>query len=234
VCAHLRSPVWSWKADSARDDSRPRDAGNRGIGRRNALLGSVEARLAQRCRLKGAKAVPESPAHHGSIASKSIRDKAVEHIEGRLYQTVPKAVLSEFMSAFQKSIHLKTQGHCDVIDITAQVQLIVVESGVETGIASVAGIGSTLAITTLEYEPGCVADLRAALDRLAPPTDDYAHNRRWGDHNGYSHLRSALLGTAKSFPVRSGHLALGTWQQIVLCDLDDGPRHREVIVTVVG
>ncbi|HBY61051.1 MAG TPA: secondary thiamine-phosphate synthase enzyme, partial [Solibacterales bacterium] len=90
------------------------------------------------------------------------------------------------------------------------------------------------AITTIEYEPGCVADLQRALEAIAPANDNYRHNARWGDHNGYSHVRSALLGTARGYPVRAGALALGTWQQVVLIDLDDRPRRREVIVTVVG
>jgi secondary thiamine-phosphate synthase enzyme len=138
------------------------------------------------------------------------------------------------MAVFQKSFRLTTRGDCDVIDITAQVERVVSESKTRAGIANVSGRGSTLGITTLEFEPGCVADLRRALDRVAPPTSDYAHNARWGDNNGYAHLRSALVGTAKSFPVRDSRLGLGTWQQIVLCDFDDSPREREVTVTIVG
>ena len=118
--------------------------------------------------------------------------------------------------------------------MTVHVATIVRESRVQTGIVNVSGRGSTLGITTLEYEPGCVADLRRALDRIAPPTSDYAHNARWGDDNGYSHLRSALIGTTKSFPVINGDIGLGPWQQIVLCDFDDSPRHREITVTVLG
>jgi secondary thiamine-phosphate synthase enzyme len=138
------------------------------------------------------------------------------------------------MAVFQKSFRLTTRGDCDVIDITAQVEKVVGESKTRAGIANVSGRGSTLGITTLEFESGCVADLRRALDRIAPPTSDYAHNARWGDNNGYAHLRSALVGTAKSFPVRDGRLGLGAWQQIVLCDFDDSPREREVTVTIVG
>jgi secondary thiamine-phosphate synthase enzyme len=136
--------------------------------------------------------------------------------------------------AFQQTFAVSTRGHCDVINITSEVSAAVAESGVHTGIANVAGCGSTLGITTIEFESGCVADLRRALDRIAPENSDYAHNARWGDNNGFSHLRSALIGTAKSFPVTAGRLALGTWQQIVLCDFDERPRTREVMVTVVG
>lgn len=87
-------------------------------------------------------------------------------------------------------------------DITAAVEQTVRESGIRTGIVNVAGVGSTIGVTTMEFEPGCVGDFQRALDKIAPPTSDYAHNARWGDDNGYSHLRSALVGTEKTFPVR--------------------------------
>ena len=138
------------------------------------------------------------------------------------------------MAAFQKEFRISTRGHCDVLDITAQVARLVAASGIQTGIANVSGVGSTLGITTLEYESGCVADLRRALEKIAPSDTDYAHNARWGDENGYAHLRSALVGTAKSFPVAGGKLLIGTWQQIVLCDFDDRPRDRQIVVTVTG
>lgn len=138
------------------------------------------------------------------------------------------------MAVFQKRFRITTRGHCDVLDITGQVERIVGESGIKTGIVNVSGRGSTLGVTTLEFEPGCVADLRRALEQVAPATSDYAHNARWGDDNGYAHLRSALVGTAKSFPVIEGKLGTGTWQQIVLCDFDNRGREREVTVTVVG
>ncbi len=138
------------------------------------------------------------------------------------------------MSVYQKSIRLATRGHADVLDITGQVERIVAESAIGAGVVNVSGRGSTLGVTTLEFEPGCVADFQRALDRLAPPTSGYAHNARWGDNNGYSHLRSALIGTSRSFPVAGGRIAIGVWQQIVLCDFDDRPREREVIVTVLG
>lgn len=139
-----------------------------------------------------------------------------------------------WMPAHQKTIQVSTKGDADVIDITASVRDVVTASRIVTGIVNVSGRGSTLAITTLEFEPGCVQDLKRALDRIAPPTSDYAHNARWGDQNGYSHLRSALMGTAKSYPIIDGRIGLGSWQQIVLCDLDDRPREREITITVVG
>ena len=138
------------------------------------------------------------------------------------------------MGAFQKSFTISTRGRCDVLDITGQVARVVAASGVLCGVVNVSGVGSTLGITTLEYESGCVADLQRALENIAPSDKDYAHNARWGDENGYAHLRSALVGTARSFPVTGGRMAIGTWQQVVLCDFDDRPRERQVIVTVVG
>ena len=138
------------------------------------------------------------------------------------------------MAVLQKTIRLATKGRCHVLDITGQVHAIVAGSGIRQGIVNVAGLGSTLGITTIEFEPGAVSDLERALDQIAPSNDDYAHNARWGDHNGYSHLRSALVGTARSFPVRDGAVYLGPWQQIVLCDFDDHPRQREITVTVLG
>ena len=138
------------------------------------------------------------------------------------------------MPVYQKTIRVSTKGHTDVIDLTAQVERIIASSGVREGIVNISGSGSTLAVTTIEFEPGAVADLRRALEQIAPANTDYAHNARWGDRNGYAHLRSALMGTAKSFPIADGKLNLGTWQQVVLCDFDDRPRDREITVTVVS
>src|SRR5437588_4813197 len=138
------------------------------------------------------------------------------------------------MAVYQNTFQIPTRGHCDVIDITAKVARIVSDSSVTTGIVNVSGRGSTLGITTIEFESGCVTDLRRALEKIAPSNSDYAHNARWGDNNGYAHLRSALIGTAKSFPLADGKLGLGTWQQIVLCDFDERAREREITVTVCG
>ena len=138
------------------------------------------------------------------------------------------------MAVVQKMIRLATKGRCHVLDVTGQVEAIVAASGVRQGIVNVAGCGSTIGITTIEFEPGAVSDLERALEQIAPANENYAHNARWGDHNGYAHLRSALVGTTRSFPVRNGAIHLGTWQQIVLCDFDDRPRQREIAVTVLG
>jgi secondary thiamine-phosphate synthase enzyme len=138
------------------------------------------------------------------------------------------------MAVRQETIRLRTAGMYDVRDITDAVAAIVAASGIAAGTVNVAGTGSTLGVTTVEFESGAVADLEEALDRIAPVHDRYRHNARWGDHNGFAHLRSALMGTAQTFPVRAGRLHLGTWQQIILCDFDDRPRDREVVVTVQG
>lgn len=130
------------------------------------------------------------------------------------------------------SMHLDEEfGHADV---TAKLREIVRDAEVQQGHAVVAVVGSTAAVTTIEYEPGALADLRAALDRVAPTTDHYEHNARWGDGNGFSHLRSALLKTSLTVPIVDAEPALGTWQQVIVVNLDNRDRTREVIVSVVG
>lgn len=138
------------------------------------------------------------------------------------------------MAVYQSTVRISTRGLCDVIDITDHVERAVSESGVSEGVVNVSGLGSTLGLTTIEFESGAVMDLKKALAQIAPMNDEYAHNARWGDHNGYAHLRSALMGTARSFPVTRAKPRLGTWQQIVLCDFDERPREREITVTVIG
>jgi secondary thiamine-phosphate synthase enzyme len=122
-------------------------------------------------------------------------------------------------------------GHAD---ITQDLVSIVTESGVRAGVLTAQMLGSTGAITTIEYESGALADLRHALELLAPAAGDYAHNARWGDGNGFSHVRSALLKTSLSVPVVDGQLALGTWQQVVAINLDNRERERELIAVLVG
>jgi secondary thiamine-phosphate synthase enzyme len=117
-------------------------------------------------------------------------------------------------------------------DVTAEVADLVARSGVREGTVVVSVTGSTGAVTTIEYEDGALADLRRALDVLAPTADDYAHNARWGDGNGFSHVRSALLKTSLAIPVLDGRPALGTWQQIVVLNLDNRAREREVVAVV--
>jgi secondary thiamine-phosphate synthase enzyme len=122
------------------------------------------------------------------------------------------------------SIDLETRGHADMLDITGDVAAKVRDSGVRAGIVTVFCPGSTSAITTIEYESGALADLKRAFDEIVPPDREYAHNLRWGDGNGHSHVRAALLGPSLSVPVVDGELVLGTWQQITYCDFDNRSR----------
>ncbi len=119
-------------------------------------------------------------------------------------------------------------------DITPEVTQLVTRSRVRTGAVIVSLKGSTGAVTTIEYEPGALADLRRALDQLAPVDTEYAHNAAWQDGNGFSHVRSALLKTSISVPVIEGRLEVGRWQQIIVINLDNRPRQREVVAVVVG
>jgi len=119
-------------------------------------------------------------------------------------------------------------------DITDQVAAWVQASGVRTGVVTVQAVGSTSGITTIEYEPGAVADLRRSLGALAPTDAHYEHNARWGDGNGFSHVRSALLKTSLSVPISDGQLQLGTWQQIVVFNFDNRPRERSVLGVLIG
>ncbi len=135
---------------------------------------------------------------------------------------------------FGDEIHISTKGEADILDITGAVDSIVAKSGIKNGTVTVFVSGSTAGVTTVEYEPGLIADLRAAFERIAPRREDYQHDRRWGDGNGHAHVRASLLGASFTAPVRSGRVALGTWQQIVLIDFDNRPRSRDVLVQVVG
>ena len=138
------------------------------------------------------------------------------------------------MTVFNGSIALRTAARDEVIDVTSKVQEIVSRSKVSNGLACVFVVGSTAAVTTVEHEPGLVADLQSAMDRLYPKDIDYDHHRRWGDGNGHSHIRASLVGPSLTVPVVDGHLQLGTWQQIVFMEFDNKPRARELTVQVVG
>jgi secondary thiamine-phosphate synthase enzyme len=131
-------------------------------------------------------------------------------------------------------LRLETRGDGDVVDLTAGVARVVATSGAEVAVATVFVVGATAAVTTIEYEPGALEDLRTVLDQIAPKGAGWAHDRLNDDTNGHAHLRAALIGPSVSIPVTGGELALGTWQQVVLCDFDDGPRRREVHVHVVS
>ncbi|HNS98606.1 MAG TPA: secondary thiamine-phosphate synthase enzyme YjbQ [Polyangiaceae bacterium] len=132
------------------------------------------------------------------------------------------------------TFHKKTTSDTDIIDITQDVRAVVASSKAKEGLVTVGVAGSTASITTIEYESGAVSDLCAAIERLAPRQMAYEHDARWGDGNGYSHVRAALLGPCVSIPLRNGALVLGTWQQLVLCDFDNRGRTREVYVHIIS
>jgi secondary thiamine-phosphate synthase enzyme len=131
-------------------------------------------------------------------------------------------------------LRLETPGNGEIVDLTEGVQSVVRTAGAQRGLVTVFATGSTVAITTMEYEPGGISDLQTLLARLIPEGDDYEHNRLNHDTNAHAHLRAALIGPSETIPLLGGELVLGTWQQIVLLDFDDRPRRREVTVQVVS
>jgi secondary thiamine-phosphate synthase enzyme len=131
-------------------------------------------------------------------------------------------------------LRFSTEGDGDVIDITDGVQSVVAQAGTDNGVVSVFVPGTTAAVTTMEYEPGGVHDLREALDRLVPREGSYEHNRLNNDTNSHAHIRAAIVGPSETLPLRDGRLDLGTWQQVVLIDFDDRPRQRTVMVQVLA
>jgi secondary thiamine-phosphate synthase enzyme len=135
---------------------------------------------------------------------------------------------------YSDRVSLSTRGMCDIMDITGRVAEAAARSGVRDGLVTVFCKGSTGAVTTIEYEDGAVEDLRRAIEKIAPMDIPYEHNRRWGDGNGFSHVRAALMKPSITVPLVDGALTLGTWQQVVFIDFDNRPRKRELIVQVLG
>jgi len=129
---------------------------------------------------------------------------------------------------------VESKGRCDIIDLTPSVSREISDCDLSNGTATVFVAGSTAGITTIEYEPGLVEDIREAWERLVPETLSYNHNEAWGDDNGHSHVRASLLGPSLTVPFVDKSPSLGTWQQIVLIDFDVRPRSREIIVQLVG
>jgi secondary thiamine-phosphate synthase enzyme len=138
------------------------------------------------------------------------------------------------MSVETRSFKIQTKGFCDIHDITSQVAEIVQNSPISNGHVLVFIGGSTASITTIEYESGVVQDLSEAIERLVPEDIPYAHDKRWGDGNGFSHVRAAILGASRVIPFANHRLLLGTWQQLVVADFDNHPRSREVYVQLQG
>ena len=134
----------------------------------------------------------------------------------------------------QATVHIKTAGHRDMHDITAQVAEIVAQSDIRAGIVNVFNVGSTACVGVIEFEPGLAADMPAILDKLIPPSRQYGHEQAWHDGNGHSHLQATLMGPSVTVPVTDGALVLGTWQQIFHLECDVKPRNREIVVTAQG
>jgi len=134
----------------------------------------------------------------------------------------------------QREIRISTRVHGEMRDLTEEIQRIVAESKIATGIVNVSIIGSTAAISTIEFEPGLERDLPELLDHLIPPSRSYGHEQAWHDGNGHSHLQATLLGPSLTLPISHSTLVVGTWQQVFLIELDIKPRKREVVVTVYG
>ncbi|HTN70056.1 MAG TPA: secondary thiamine-phosphate synthase enzyme YjbQ [Methylomirabilota bacterium] len=133
-----------------------------------------------------------------------------------------------------KKFSQKTSGFCDIIDITAKVREPIEKEKIEQGLVTVFVSGSTAALTTIEFESGLVQDLKELVEKFIPSGRRYHHDDRWGDDNGFSHLRAALFGPSLAIPIENGRPVLGTWQQIVLLDFDNRPRTREIIVQLMG
>ena len=138
------------------------------------------------------------------------------------------------MAVVTETISLSTRGFGDIHDLTPGVQEIVMRSGITAGIVCVSVPGSTGGITTVELEEGVLDDLREALERLVPSRNRYKHDARWGDGNGFAHVRAALVGASRCFPVVDRKAVLGTWQQIVFLDFDNRSRSRRIVVQVMG
>ena len=136
--------------------------------------------------------------------------------------------------AYTETVKLGTKGFADIIDITGRVATVIEASGIKEGLVTVLCRGSTGAVTTIEYEPGALADLKKAIERLVPSNIPYEHDRRWGDGNGFSHVRAALLKPSLCVPFMGGTMLLGTWQQVVFIDFDNRPRQRELVVQVLA
>jgi len=135
---------------------------------------------------------------------------------------------------FSDTISLTTKGFSDIIDLTDHVMAVLKRSKIENGLVTVFCPGSTGGITTIEYESGVLKDLQKAIEKIVPSDIPYEHDRRWGDGNGFSHVRAALMKPSLSIPLIKGRLTLGTWQQIVFIDFDNRTRERNILVHVMG
>ncbi|MDD3818787.1 MAG: secondary thiamine-phosphate synthase enzyme YjbQ [Actinomycetota bacterium] len=135
---------------------------------------------------------------------------------------------------YGKKIIISTRGFSDIRDITDEVRAVISKSGIKDGLVNITVVGSTASVSTIEYEPALVEDVRDQLEELIPSTKRTRHSQTWGDDNGFSHIRATLMGPGITLPLSGGGLVLGTWQQIVIIDHDNRPRSREVFVQIIG
>jgi len=138
------------------------------------------------------------------------------------------------MAVISKSISVNTNGNADIHDITDRITNALLKSGLAAGTVTIFCPSSTSALTTIEYESGAISDLRRLFDEIIPVNREYAHNERWHDGNGHSHVRAALLGPSLVIPFVEGKLTLGTWQQVIYVDFDNRPRQRELVIQLIG
>ncbi|MFH1727599.1 MAG: secondary thiamine-phosphate synthase enzyme YjbQ [Pseudomonadota bacterium] len=138
------------------------------------------------------------------------------------------------MKIINEKIFKETSSETDVIDITPEIEKLIDSSSISNGCVCVHIPGSTASISTIEFEPGAIADFKRILEKLIPRDENYKHNETWNDGNGYSHIRSTILGSSKTFPIHDKVIQLGTWQQIVLIDFDNKSRNREINIQVIG
>lgn len=156
------------------------------------------------------------------------------------YVILPKGKVQQLkrynirMTVKTLSLSLSTQGNADVRDITDQVARNILQSGLKDGTVTIFCPSSTSALTTIEYESGAISDLHRLFDEILPSDREYAHNARWHDGNGHSHMRAALLGASLTVPFVDGQLTLGTWQQIIYVDFDNRPRQRKLVLQLIG
>ena len=138
------------------------------------------------------------------------------------------------MTTKSKIIHISTRGNCDMLDITAEIAKEIKNSNINSGIATIFITGSTAGVTTIEYENGVLSDYKDMWDRNVPSNIAYQHDQRWGDGNGYSHVRASLLGPSLGVPFANKKMMLGTWQQVVVVDFDNRPRSRDIMLQLLG
>jgi secondary thiamine-phosphate synthase enzyme len=142
--------------------------------------------------------------------------------------------MAKMLTLFTSQIRVSLKTGIDMINISDHINRLVGESKIQNGTANLTVTGSTGSITTIEYEPGVISDLKRAINRMAPPGDTYEHEKAWHDGNGHSHVQAAIIGPSVSIHVRNGQVKLGTWQQVVVINHDNRPRERHIEVSIIG